>query len=303
MSQKHILITGGTGFLGSALVAEQLEQGHQVSVLTRNQDAALRKLGPKVQTLSNLTQLPDSIYYDAVINLAGAPIFGSRWTNERKQLICDSRIALTESLLAYIAKLPVKPEVLISGSAIGIYGNQGDSLLTEQSKGVPDFSQKLCVDWESAALEAEKLGVRVCLIRTGLVLDRDGGLLEKMLPAFRLGLGGQLGNGKQWMSWIHRSDWLGIVDTLLNNQNLRGEFNATAPQPVTNQEFSASLAKQLQKPMLLPLSASILRLLLGEMADLVLGSQRGIPERMLNAGYRFQFEKLPEALQKILEKH
>lgn len=299
--QKSILITGGTGFLGRALISDWLEQGHRVSVLTRNVHRASQLLPPRVDLFSNLALLTDSARFDAVVNLAGEPIFGKRWSNSRKQALRDSRIAFTERLVSFIDSLSEKPEVLISGSAVGFYGDQGDAVLTENSGGKPCFSQQLCADWENAAHRAEELSVRVCLVRTGLVLDHGGGLLQRMLPAFRLGMGGRLGNGRQWMSWIHRRDWLAVVHTLLNNPDLQGAFNATAPQPVTNQIFSDTLAKQLRRPSLLPMPAELLKLMFGEMAELMLGSQRVMPARLLDQGFEFQFPTLESALQQILD--
>lgn len=300
MNSKNILVTGGTGFLGRALVGTWLAQGHRLTVLSRNPLIASHLLPPQVHTIADLNLLPAAGHFDAIVNLAGEPIFDGRWSESRKKQIRDSRIILTNKLVSYIADRPVKPEVLISGSAIGVYGNQGDNILTENSHEEIDFAQQLCADWENTALEAENSGVRVCRIRTGLVLDNGGGLLAKMLPAFKLGLGGRLGDGKQWMSWIHRRDWLAIVDLLLNNPELRGAFNATAPHPVTNSEFTACLAKQLRRPALLPIPASALKLLLGEMSELVLGSQRVIPKRLLDQGFEFQFPTLESALQQIL---
>ena len=302
MQTKHILLTGGSGFLGQALIAYWLQQNHQLSVLSRYPDVTRRMLPQQVQVVGSLADLTAAQPLDAIVNLAGEPIFGKRWSQERKELIRDSRIAFTQKLMAFIANLTVKPEVLLSGSAIGVYGDQSDILLTETSAGGPaDFPQTLCRDWEQTALQAEQLGVRVCLIRTGLVLDSGGGLLQRMLPAFRLGLGGQLGPGGQWMSWIHRQDWVKIVDLLLNNTELHGAFNATAPQAVTNREFSLSLAKQLHRPLLLPLPARLLKTLFGEMSELMLGSQRVIPERLQQLGFEFLFNSLDAALKQILE--
>lgn len=300
MASKSLLITGGTGFLGHALVKQWLERGYSVTMLSRQPQAAMTLFGNAIQAVSALEALPSDSRFDAVINLAGEPIFAGRWTAVRKQRMRDSRIKLTEALVAFIGRLQVKPEVLVSGSAIGVYGNQGDTLLTEDSPGIADFGQQLCADWEQAALQAEHFGVRVCLIRTGLVLGQDGGMLQRMLPAFRLGLGGRLGDGKQWMSWIHRNDWLAIVDTLLENSSLRGAFNATAPNALTNAEFTRILASQLRRPALMPMPATILKLSLGEMAELVLGSQRVVPERLLAADFDFRFPHLDTALQQIL---
>jgi len=301
MTSKNILITGGTGFLGRALVGDWLEQGHNVTVLTRNPAAATRLLSSGINAVAELMEVRTDTRFDAIVNLAGEPIFGARWTDIRKRRLRDSRIAFTERLVGFIESLPEKPEVLISGSAVGFYGDQGDTVLTENSSGKPCFSEQLCGDWENAARQAEQLGVRVCLVRTGLVLDHGGGLLQRMLPAFRLGLGGRLGEGRQWMSWIHRRDWLAVVHTLLNNPDLQGAFNATAPQPVTNQAFSDSLAKLLHRPSLLPMPTTLLKLLFGEMAELMLGSQRVMPARLQEQGFEFQFPTLEAALQQILD--
>jgi len=300
----NILITGGSGFLGLALGKRLIAQGHNLTVLTRNGASTQAKLGPSITTLDSLAQITPSDCFDAVINLAGEAIFASRWTPARKQLLRDSRIGLTRQLVSAIERMTVKPEVLLSGSAIGVYGNGGDTLLTEQSAcRQGDFSQQLCADWEAAAMTAENLAVRVCLVRTGLVLASDGGLLQRMLPAFRLGLGGRLGNGEQWMSWIHRDDWLTMVERMLTDRALCGAYNATAPYPVTNGEFSHCLASSLNRPALLPVSAWLLEKMLGEMSLLVLGSQRVLPERWQANGFGFIYPSLQEALAVCLAKH
>lgn len=298
MNSKNILLTGGTGFLGSALVDLWLQQGHKLTVLTRNPAKVALKSADQLVLIDNLSVAENS-RFDAIVNLAGAPIFASRWTAKRKQIIRDSRIKLTQQLVNLIAVLPEKPSVFISGSAIGIYGNQADLILTENSPSIPDFSQQLCADWEAAASFVEALGIRLCIIRTGLVLARHAGILHNMLPAFQLGLGGKLGNGQQWMSWIHLQDWLLMVDSLLHNPDCHGVYNLTAPQAVTNQQFSQLLAVQLHRPQLMPLPAWFLKLMLGEMSALLLGSQRVSPDRFLTDGYQFQFPELQLAFQQI----
>ncbi len=299
----NILITGGTGFIGHALVNSLLKEGHKVTVLSRTPDSVNKIIGNKLTTLSNLDQLNSEHSFQVIINLAGAPIFDNHWSETRKKVIRDSRIKLTEQLLAYIERAGVKPELLISGSAIGYYGDQGNSVLNEASPVHPDFSQRLCADWESTAQQAERFGVRVCLIRTGLVLAYDGGLLQRMLRPFNLGLGGTLGNGQQWMSWIHRDDWISIAKTMINNQTMQGAYNATAPHPVTNSAFTKILAQHLKRPALLPLPAWLLKLLLGERSDLVLASQRVLPERLLAEGFSFQYPELLSALTEISTHH
>ncbi len=296
-----ILITGGTGFIGRALIKSLLAQAHQITVLSRNPEKVHTLFADSVTPLSDLHTLTAADHFDVIINLAGAPIFDQRWTDARKKMIRDSRIQLTEQLVLAIATMQQKPVLFISGSAIGYYGDQGDSELTEQSSCRPDFSQQLCADWEQAALQAEKYGVRVCLMRTGLVLGANGGILQRMLLPFKLGLGGSIGGGRQWMSWIHLNDWVAIAQTMIKDQHMSGPYNATAINPVTNQEFSKTLAKILNRPACLPLPAFILQTLLGEMSELVLGSQKVVPERLVNQGFEFQFSHLHDALTDIVK--
>lgn len=300
-----VLITGGTGFIGSALARSLSDDGYHVTVLSRNPESVIKTCGGGVDALGSLDQLKPEDSFQVIINLAGAPIFGARWSEARKKVIRDSRIGLTGQLIDCIARMAVKPELLISGSAIGRYGDQGDSVMTEQSvirkeSSRQDFSQLLCADWESAAKAAEPFGVRVCLIRTGLVIANGGGLLQRMLLPFKLGLGGRLGCGRQWMSWIHRQDWIAIAQAMITDKTMRGAYNATAPNPVTNSEFTETLAHCLKRPALLPVPAWLLKLLLGEMSELVLGSQRVVPERLLAQGFKFRYTDLAGALNQAL---
>lgn len=299
----NILVTGGTGFIGQALVNSLLKDDHKVTVLSRTPDAVTKIFGHEVMSLSNLDQLTIDKSFETIINLVGAPIFDNHWSDARKQIIRDSRIKLTEQLIAYIERAAVKPALLISGSAIGYYGDQGNTELNELSIPHHDFSQQLCADWENAALRAEQFGVRVCLIRTGLVLAHDGGLLQRMQRPFKLGLGGTLGNGQQWMSWIHRADWISIAKLMISNSSMQGAYNATAPHPVTNCEFTKTLAQHLKRPALLPVPAWLLKTLLGERSDLVLASQRVLPERLLNENFQFQYPELLSALTEISSHH
>ena len=296
-----ILITGGTGFIGSALIKKLLPQKHQITVLSRNTDKVARLFAQSVTPLSDLQTLTASDHFDIIINLAGAPIFDKRWTAAQKTIIRDSRIQLTQQLIDKIATMQQKPQLLISGSAIGFYGDQGDTELTEQSHSIADFSQQLCADWEQAALQAEQYDVRVCLMRTGLVLGKDGGLLQRMLLPFKLGLGGRIGSGRQWMSWIHLQDWIAIAENMINDSSMQGAYNATAINPVTNLEFSKTLAEVLKRPACLPLPAFALKTLLGEMSELVLGSQKVLPARLVQHGFEFQFSHLRHALNDILK--
>jgi uncharacterized protein (TIGR01777 family) len=296
-----ILITGGTGFIGSALSKRLLAKNYEVTILSRFPETVIKMGLEGVNTLNSLSNLTSDDTFQVIINLAGAPIFGARWTEARKQLLRQSRINLTEELVTCMARMTVKPELLISGSAIGYYGDQGDYVITEQSEVKHDFSQQLCTDWEQAAKKAEQLGVRVCLIRTGLVLG-EGGLLKRMLLPFRLGLGGRLGKGTQWMSWIHLQDWLSIAERMIIDNSMSGAYNATAPNPVTNNEFTDVLAKSLNRPALFPIPAGLLTVLLGEMSSLVLGSQRVIPERLQALDFIFQYTDLAAALSQIIKR-
>ena len=295
-----ILITGGTGFIGQTLCPALLAAGHTLTVYSRYPDKVNAILGDQVTPLNSLKTLSESDHFDAIINFAGAPIFGKRWTDKRKQALLSSRIDITQDLVQFIARTHTKPEVFLSGSAIGFYGNQGDTILVETSAGHDNFGRQLCVEWEKEAEKAKNFGVRVCLLRTGLVVGKNGGFLQPMILPFKLGLGGRLGSGKQWMPWIHIDDHVAICLTLLNNAELEGAFNLTAPNPVTNKVFAQTLAKTLHRPAFLPAPAWILKPLLGEMSELLLGSQRVIPKRMLDAGYQFKFAELDVVLDQVL---
>ena len=294
----RILITGGTGLIGRSLIRHW--QQHDITVLTRSKQKAFDLLGNSVNTVSTLAEI-DINDFDAVINLAGEPIAGKRWSAQQKQLLCDSRWQLTAALAESIKQATSPPKVFISGSAIGIYGAQQQQLISEDYTHFHDeFSHQLCQRWESLALDAGATS-RVCVLRTGLVLSKSGGALAKMLPPFKLGLGGRIGNGEQYMSWVHIQDYCRLVDFLLEHPTLHGSFNATAPNPVTNHEFSQTLASVLHRPALLPMPAFMLKLLLGEMSELLLTGQRVIPTNLVKAGFRFNFSTLKPALQDVLQ--
>lgn len=292
-----ILITGGTGFIGKKLCHFLLDKEHELTVLSRNPEKVSTLCGKEVKAISNIDQLTASDSFDAIINLAGEGIADARWTTARKKVLLDSRIGTTKQLVKFIERADKKPEVFISGSAIGFYGNLGSLVLTEDSEPHEEFSHELCLKWEAAAQDAEKMGVRVCIVRTGLVIGDDGGFLKRMLPPFKFGLGGPIGDGQQWMSWIHRKDYIAILDLLLETKVLQGIFNGTAPEPVTNAEFSKTLGKVLNRPTFLPVPAFVLKILLGEMSALLLGGQRVLPVRVENSGFEFTFRTLEEALQ------
>jgi hypothetical protein len=250
--------------------------------------------------MATLDEWTPDIVFDAVINLAGEPIVDARWTDERKQRLWQSRVSLTGKLVQHISNANRKPSVLLSGSATGFYGDGGDNILDESLPAGSDFGAQLCSAWENAAQAAADAGVRVCLLRTGLVLDATGGLLGRMLPAFKLGLAAQLGNGQQWMSWIHIDDYIAIVLLLLENAQAVGVYNMTAPEPVTNQQFTNTLAHVLHRPALFVAPAFLLKLMLGERAELLLGGQRALPANVQALGYRFQYATLEEALKAAL---
>ncbi len=297
---KQILVTGGTGFIGRPLCRVLVAAGYRVTVLSRKPATVRDKCGPQVAALASLDEWRPDMHFDAVINLAGEPIADAAWTARRKQQLRDSRIALTGQLVAAMARAQRPPAVLLSGSAIGYYGDGGDVAFDESSPAAGDFAARLCADWEEAALAAERLGVRVCLLRTGLVLDPSGGLLGRMRLPFSLGLGARLGDGRQWMSWIAMEDYLSIVLRLLEDDGARGPFNMTAPQPVTNATFTSTLAEALHRPALLFAPAPLLRLALGERAPMLLGGQRVLPARLQAAGFRFRHGTLEAALAGLL---
>jgi len=295
-----ILLTGGTGFIGSRLV-KHLQFNHQLTVLSRTPVKAYQKLGHNLLAIPSLNDINNLNDYDAVINLAGEPIANKRWSKQQKQKICDSRWQLTSQLSTLFAQSEQAPATFISGSAIGYYGEQGQQEVDE-SKQISDssFPHQVCHKWEQLALQAASEQTRVCLLRTGIVIGIEGGALAKMLPAFRLGLGGPIGDGQQQMSWIHISDMVDAIIYLLNNKHCQGVYNLTSPQPVSNLEFSQTLAHQLNRPCLMRTPAWLLNGALGEMASLITGGQKVLPTRLLNDGFSFRFTKLEHALKEIL---
>lgn len=299
----RILLTGGTGLIGRALCRLWAGQGHELVVWSRRpQEVA--GLCSGARGIARLDELAPDLPLDAVVNLAGAPIADRPWTAARRRLLWDSRIGLTGQLVDWLARRPLRPGVLLSGSAVGWYGDGGERRLNEDSPaGSEDFASELCFAWEAAALRAEELGIRVVLVRTAPVLAARGGMLARLLPPFRLGLGGRMGSGRQWMPWIHLEDEVGLIDFLLHHEDCRGPYNACAPNPVRNAEFARTLGRVLHRPALLPAPACVLRLALGEMAGLLLGGQHLQPQRTLDAGYRFRFPDLEAALADLLARH
>jgi len=303
----RIVVTGGTGFIGRPLCQRLVELGHAVSALTRDPATARARLAPPVSVIGwqgsrgatgeLMTALGNA---EVVINLAGAPIAQGRWTEQTKDRLRRSREGTTSALVAALAQLRARPVLLISASAIGYYGPRQDEPLREDAPSGAGFLASLCREWEAAARAAERLGVRVVLPRIGVVLGKNGGALARMLPVFRLGLGGPLGNGTQWLSWIHLDDLIELLLFLLD-QAVGGPVNATAPHPVTNEEFSRVLGQTLERPVWLRTPAFVLKLLLGQMAEeLLLTGQRVLPARAEAMGFRFRYPTLSEALHAIL---
>lgn len=294
-----ILITGGTGFIGQALIPELLAMGHRVSVYSRNPARAEKMLPLDCHFLSHLTQ--DSLQSppEAIINLAGAPIADKRWSTARKKLIRESRVVLTERLVSLCQKLEKPPAVWINASAVGFYGAQGDTLVKEDTPPAEEFTHELCRDWEQAARVMEKSGTRVCLARLGLVMG-NGGFLKRLWLPFSLGLGGQLGDGKQWMPWVHRQDVVQILLQLLRDETLSGPFNVVSPNPVTNAEFTQKMGERLNRPTFFRVPAFVLKLGLGEMSRLLLTGQKAVPDRLTQeAGTVFLYSELGEALKTV----
>lgn len=296
----NFVLTGATGFIGTRLIRRLLARGHFVSIFTRRiQEREDRNVG---QFFWNMTAPPPAEPFrdvDAVIHLAGEPI-AQRWTEEVRRKIVDSRVKTTRFLVDGLASLSRRPKVLVSASAIGYYGDRADEVLTEQSPPGSGFLPETCIAWEREALRAEQLGIRVVSPRFGVALGKEGGALKKMLPPFRLGVGGRLGDGKQWMSWIHVEDLVSLLLWAAETESPSGAINAVAPNPVTNSEFTQTLAKALHRPAILPVPAFALKALYGDMAEVVLGSQRVVPKRAAQLGFDWRFRDLHGTLSQTL---
>jgi uncharacterized protein len=294
------LVTGATGFIGRRLL-QRLDRG---VVLSRNADAAARLLpGAEVHRWESEVRPPPVAAFenvDAVFHLAGDPVAEGRWTAKKKEQIKQSRVLGTRQLVETLYSLPRKPAVLVSGSAVGFYGDRGDDILDESSTPGTDFLADVCLAWEAEARRAEAFGVRVVTVRTGFVLG-NGGALAKLLPPFRLGVGGRLGAGKQWMSWIHVDDEVGLLLHAASQASISGPLNATAPEPVTNLEFTRVLGRTLRRPTVFPMPAFALGFAFGaEKATMLLASQRVLPRAAMKAGYSFQHPVLEAALHAVL---
>ncbi|MGM0703365.1 MAG: TIGR01777 family oxidoreductase [Pseudomonadota bacterium] len=299
----RVLITGGSGFVGQRLCQRLSEAGHELLVVSRDPEAVRSRLPTGTDIRHSVLDFVESPP-QAIVNLAGESIAAKRWSDEQKTRLIDSRVNVTRDLVILCEQLSQRgdpvPQVMVSGSAMGYYGDQGDREVSEETPPHDEFAHRLCKRWEDAAREAEEFGTRVAWLRIGLVLDADGGSLQKMLPPFKLGLGGRFGSGRQSMPWIHREDLVRAILFLLERDDLEGPFNGSAPHPVTNAEFARTLAGQLGRPAFLPVPAIVLETALGEMSRLLLTGADMRPKRLLEAGFTFRFETLEAALADIL---
>ena len=296
----QILLTGGTGLVGRALCRHFSQQGHSLIVLSRD-PGKVAGLCSGARGIGKLDELNTTDPVDVVINLAGAPIADRPWTKGRRKMLRESRIDLTHNLVDWMSQRDKPPAVLLSASAVGWYGDRGEEQLDESSAApAADFASQLCQDWEAEVMRAAELGTRVACLRLAPVLAADGGMLARLLPVFRLGLGGRLGNGRQWMPWIHLDDLVRLFDHLLTNDSCQGVYNACSPMPVRNAEFTRTLAQTVRRPAIFPAPAWLLRLMLGEMSTLLTGGQHVMPKRTANSGFDWQYPELSAALQQLL---
>ncbi len=296
----RVLITGASGLVGSALAEALRGAGHTVARLVRP-GKPLHPGDVRWDPIAGELDRPAAEGADVLVNLAGASIAAGRWNSERKKLLRASRVDATRNLVTGLLQLHARPKVFLSASAVGYYGNRGDERLTDESAPGNDFLARLACDWEKEAARAADFGMRTAMLRFGVILAAHGGALERMLLPFRLGLGGRLGTGSQWMSWLTLSDAVGLIRYALDTPDVSGPVNAVAPNAVTNAEFTKALGKVLRRPTLFPAPAFALRLLLGEMAEaLLLSSQRVVPKKLKDRGYRFQHSELEPALRALL---
>ncbi|AWN16400.1 TIGR01777 family oxidoreductase [Salinisphaera sp. LB1] len=295
---NNVLITGGTGFIGRHLVTDLLADGWTVEVLTRDAAKARRVLPASVVPVESLAQASEP---RAVINLAGENLAAGRWTEARKRKMRESRLSVTRDIVDFIGRCHTKPDVLISGSAVGFYGARGDDVLDESDPAGNEFQSQLCADWEAAAARArDQYGVRVCFVRTGIVLGKNEGALAQMITPFKFGLGGHFGSGRQYMPWIHVRDEVGAIRFLMRETSCQGAYNLTAPNPVTNRVFTRTLARVLHRPSFAWVPGPALKAMVGEMAHLLLTGQRAVPRALESAGYVFEYRELEAALNDLV---
>lgn len=301
----HVLITGGTGLIGRALTGLLLETGHQVTLLTRRPEAARAPAGARLAAWDGRSAGGWSHLLgegDAIVNLAGQSIAASRWSQAQKQLILQSRLDAGLAVMDAIKQAPGRPAVLLQASAVGYYGPRGDEELDENAPAGDDFLAGVCRQWEESTFEAEQLGLRRVVLRTGMVLAAQGGALDRLAMPFRFFGGGPVGSGRQWLPWIHLRDQVNAARFLLENPAAAGAFNLAAPQAQRNGDFGKNLGQALQRPYWLPAPAFALRLMLGELSTIALDGQRAVPRRLLQMGFRFEFPELPAALADLFKK-
>ncbi len=305
----RVFVTGGTGLVGTRLVKKLLGRGDTVVLLTRQPADQVRARFTGAEVVHGDPTTPGpwqgaAADCDGVIHLAGENIFARRWNDDFKKLLHDSRTAGTRNVVAAVSREPLRadgaPKVLVSASAIGIYGPRGDEELDENSPPGSDFLATLCIDWEKEAREAEKAGVRTALVRVGVVLDKEGGALAKMLTPFKWCVGGQVSSGRQYMSWIHHEDLVGLFLLGLDHPEAKGPLNGTAPNPVTNYDFTKALGRALHRPTIFPIPAFAMRLRFGEVANVLTTGQRVLPRKPLAVGYQYEFTNVDAALTDIL---
>lgn len=293
-----VLITGASGLIGKALQRSFSEKGYEMLLAGRGEPKTGNEIQWTVEEGFRDEDLARFEGLDAVVHLAGENIAGLRWTEEKKKAIRDSRVKGTHNLVNTLAELKQKPRVFIAGSAMGFYGDRGDEIVTETSRPGDTFLSDVCKEWEMESRRAEDSGIRTVLLRTSIVLSKDGGALATMLTPFKFGVGGVVGSGKQWMSWVSLDDVVGIINFALENEHLRGAVNVASPNPVTNEEFTKTLGEVLYRPTILPLPEFAVNLVFGEMGDaLLIHSTRVEPKRLQEAGYKFKFTKLRSALE------
>lgn len=303
-SSKRVVVTGATGLIGKALCHQLSLQGYEIVVFSRNPDKAKKIVSGGVVAWTpseegEWSKAIDGAY--AVVHLAGASVFGKRWSPEYKEEIRTSRVVGTRGIVKAIANAKEKPSVLVSGSAIGYYGFRDDTPIDESATPGDDFLARVCVEWEQEGARAEQHGVRTVLLRTGIVLDRTEGALAQMLPVFQMFMGGPILPGTQWFSWVHLDDEVGLILKALEDERVVGPFNATAPEPQTNQDFSSTLARVIGRPSWLPVPGFGLKIVLGEVGDMLTEGQRVMPKKAVDIGYRFTYETSHAALEALLK--
>ena len=295
----NILITGGTGFIGSTITKFFLQQNNYITILSRGRSKVLKP----VRVIESINQINTNEKINIIINLAGSSI-NKKWNKTYKEILISSRVEVTKSLITLIKALKEKPDLLISASAIGYYGTQNNKYLDETSSYIDDFTHELCNLWELEAQKAQELGVRTCITRLGVVLGKNGGVLEKILPLFKLGLGGNIGSGKQFFSWIHLDDVIGIFNFLISNKEQKGIYNLTSPSPTTNSQFTKALSRTLKRPDFFTVPSFLIKMVFGEMGDkLLLNGSAVYPKKLLDNGYEFKFKTIESALKNITDKY